>query len=123
MNVFPIDRRNKGLVQSKRDVVRNAISNVFDVFDGPSLLNGRPKILHHHLQKTASLNHVMSSLLELLKEGLFLRDQPKQHCHAPQFRPIACLMANDDTVTPQMNPTSEPALLPTSHHRQNCPAR
>src|ERR1043166_10321379 len=79
MNVFPIDRRNKCLVQSKCDVVRNTISNVFDVFDGPSLLNGRLEILHHHLQKTAPLNHVVSSLLELLKEGLFLRDQSKQH--------------------------------------------
>src|ERR1044071_1554011 len=128
MNVFPIDRRNKCLVQSKCDVVRNTISNVFDVFDGPSLLNGRLKILHHHLQKTASLNHVMSSLLELLKEGLFLRDQSKQHCPAPQFRSIGVShgkrLHRHHAITPQIHSTtSEPALLPTSRHRQNCPAR
>jgi hypothetical protein len=59
---------------------------MFNVLDLPGLFNGRPKILHHHLQEAAPLNHIMCGLLEELKEGFFSRDQSKQHRDAPQFR-------------------------------------
>ncbi|CAE6696010.1 hypothetical protein NSPZN2_10459 [Nitrospira defluvii] len=77
MNVFPVDRRDEGLVELPGNFVRDTVADMFNVFDALCLLNWISEIFRHVFQQATAFDHVVGGILEQIEKRFFPRYEPK----------------------------------------------